>query len=132
MSKTQNAALPHEPAAQERQILPMEFDVRIHSIRPNGSCRATASVDINGGFAVRGVKVMESSKGLFVSMPGYKAGNGEYKDICFPCTKETRQQFSDAVLNAYQQTLTMGMRQTQQAAPDPTLRQAQPTQELSL
>lgn len=132
MSKTQKAALTNEPAAQERQILPMEFDVRIHSIRPNGVCRATASVDINGGFAIRGIKVMEGSKGLFISMPSYKAGNGEYKDICFPCTKEASQQFSDAVMNAYQQTLTMGMRQTQQAAPDPTLRQAQPTQKLSM
>ena len=30
---------------------------------------------------------------------------GNYHDICFPCTKEARQQFNDAVLNAYEQSL---------------------------
>ena len=51
---------------------------------------------------------MEGSKGLFVSMPSYKAGNGEYKDICFPCTKEARIEFDKAVIGAYQQVLTQG------------------------
>jgi stage V sporulation protein G len=60
-----------------------KYDVKIHSIRPAGSCKATASVNIYGVFAVRGIKIMEGSKGLFISMPSYKAGNGEYKDICF-------------------------------------------------
>ena len=84
-----------------------KYDVKIHSIRPEGSCKATASVNVYGDFAVRGIKVMEGSKGLFVSMPSYKAGN-EYKDICFPCTKEAKAEFDKAVLGAYQQALTQG------------------------
>ena len=95
---------------QAVQTKPLDFDVRIHSIKPNESIKGTASVNINGAFAIRGVKIIEGSNGLFVSMPSYKAGNGEYKDICFPCTKEARQQFNDAVLNAYEQSL----RQAQQ------------------
>ena len=39
-------------------------------------------------------------------MPSYKAGNGEYKDICFPCTKESKAEFDKAAIGAYQQTLT--------------------------
>ena len=70
--------------------------------------KATASVNIYGVFAVRGIKIMEGSKGLFISMPSYKAGNGEYKDICFPCTKESKAEFDKAVIGAYQQTLTQG------------------------
>ena len=66
---------------------------------------------------------MESSKGLFVSMPSYRAGNGEYKDICFPVTKEARQEFDNAVLDAYQQALTQSQ-QVGRTAPDPTVRQA--------
>lgn len=89
-AKTQRAA-PAAAQPQEAQTLPMHYDARIHSIRPEGTCRAIASVNINGCFAIRGVKVMESTeKGLFISMPSYRAGNGEYKDICFPCTKEAR------------------------------------------
>ncbi|HPE16850.1 MAG TPA: SpoVG family protein [Oscillospiraceae bacterium] len=85
-----------------------KYDVKIHSIHPEGTLRATASVNIYGDFAVRGVKVMEGSKGLFISMPSYKAGNGEYRDICFPCTKEAKAEFDSAVISAYQQTLAQG------------------------
>lgn len=92
---------------------PSQFDVRIHSIRPEGSIRATASVNINGDFAVRNVKVVEGSKGLFVSTPQYKAGNGEYKDICFPVTKEARERFNAAVLGAYEQALTQNQSKAQ-------------------
>ena len=113
-----------EVSQQDTPVLPMQYDVRIHSIQFDGPCRATASLNINGCFAVRGVKVMESSRGLFVSMPSYKAGNGEYKDICFPCTKDARVEFDSAVLNAYQQALTQAVSQSLQA-PDPTAQQTQ-------
>ena len=110
---------------QAVQTKPLDFDVRIHSIKPNESIKGTASVNINGAFAIRGVKIIEGSNGLFVSMPSYKAGNGEYKDICFPCTKDARMEFDDAVLSAYQQALTQAMSQPRQSAPDPTAQQAQ-------
>lgn len=82
----------------------MQVDVMIHSLHASGSVLADASVNLNGCFAIRGVKVVEGSSGPFVSMPGYK-GKGGYKDVCFPCTKEFRQQFHQAVLDAYHQTL---------------------------
>jgi len=103
-----------------------KYDVKIHSIRPEGSCKATASVNVYGDFAVRGIKIMEGSKGLFVSMPSYKAGN-EYKDICFPCTKEAKAEFDKAVIGAYQQALTQGQAAAQkQESPEPQQAQNQP------
>ena len=113
-----------QPAVRQdsHAVYPTHYSVKIHSLRPEGSCRATASVNINGCFAVRGIKVMDSSKGLFVSMPSYRAGNGEYKDICFPCTKEARAEFDSAVLDAYQQALVQAQAPNQRGleAPDPT------------
>ena len=91
-----------------------KYDVKIHSIHPEGTLRANASVNIYGDFAVRGVKVMEGTNGLFVSMPSYKAGNGEYKDICLPCTKEAKAEFDNAVISAYQQALAQGQAKTNQ------------------
>ncbi|MFR2963486.1 MAG: septation protein SpoVG family protein [Oscillospiraceae bacterium] len=44
-------------------------------------------MDINGVFAIRGVKVIRGEKGPFVAMPQYKDSHGDYRDICFPCTK---------------------------------------------
>ena len=127
-TKAQKATTQSE--SPQQQTLPMQYDVRIHSLRLDGNCRAHASVNINGCFAIRGVKVMESSKGLFVSMPSYRAGNGEYKDICFPCTKEARMEFDNAVISAYRQALSQGMSQSRQSAPDPTA--PQQAQEMGL
>ena len=98
---------------QKKAETDLRYDVKIQSIRPEGTLRATATVNINSAFAIRGVKLMEGSKGLFVSMPSYKAGNGEYKDICFPCTAEARKEFDSAVIGAYEQAITQGQNQVQ-------------------
>lgn len=96
----------------KQQTLPLQFEVRIHTIRPDDSIKANASVNINGAFAIRGVKVMEGINGLFVAMPSYKAGN-DYKDICFPVTAECRRQLHEAVLAAYDQAITHGLSSVQ-------------------
>ena len=117
MAKTQKTATAQPAAAvQERGYAPLQYDVKIHSLYPEGRCRASASVNLNGSFAIRGLKVMEGTNGLFVSMPSYRTGNGEYKDICFPCTKEARSQLNEAVLNAYQQSLAQNQSQGQATA----------------
>lgn len=111
MKKNENTQAAASKENTTTQPLPMKVDVKIGSIRPEGNIRAIASVNLNDCFAIRNVKVMDSSKGLFVAMPSYKAGNGEYKDICFPVTKEFRQQLNDAVINAYHQALNMNQNQ---------------------
>ena len=113
--------------SKDVKAAPPKYDVKIHAIHPEGTLRANASVNIYGDFAVRGIKVMEGTKGLFVSMPSYKAGNGEYKDICFPCTKEAKAEFDNAVISAYQQALTQGQTAAkQQKASAPAQEQGQP------
>lgn len=116
MKKTENTQTAAPESTAQTQPLPMKVDVKIGSIRPTGSIRAIASVNLNDCFAIRNVKVMDSSKGLFVAMPSYKAGNGEYKDICFPVTAAFRQQINDAVINAYHQALSMNQSQTHEQA----------------
>ena len=114
--------------APQREALPMQVDVKIHSLHASGPVLADASVNLNGCFAIRGVKVVDGSNGPFVSMPSYKGRDG-YKDICFPCTKEFRQQFHQTVLDAYQQALTQlpqrqqeGWNQGQEAPPAPDMK----------
>ena len=51
--------------AGNKENSPLQFDVRIQSIRPGESIKGTASVNINGAFAIRGVKIIEGSNGLF-------------------------------------------------------------------
>ncbi len=109
-----------QTAPKQEQQTPMQFDVRIYPVKTDGALKANASVNINGFFAVSNVRILEGSKGTFVSLPQYKGRNGEYKDICFPCTKEAKTAFDKAVLYAYEQTMAQGQIKTQaQEAPQP-------------
>ena len=98
MNETTATAL----SAQEHQ--PMEISVNIYPPRKSDPALAAASVYLNGCFVIRGIRVVEGSSGLFVSMPSRQVRNGKnigYKDTCFPCTPAFRQQFDSAVLDAY-------------------------------
>ena len=46
-------------------------------------------------------------------MPSRKV-QGEYRDVCFPCTKEFKQQFDRQVLDAYTQTQAQNMQKKQE------------------
>lgn len=124
MSKTQATPKPAQTAAE--QPLPMKIDVKIGSIRPDGNVRAYASINLNNCFAIRNVKIVDSTKGLFIAMPSYKAGNGEYKDICFPVTKEFREQLNQAVIDAYQHALVQSQAQGRQMMEQASVPEQQP------
>lgn len=129
MSKSQTAQKAAQTAAE--QPLPMKIDVKIGSIRPDGNVRAYASVNLNDCFAIRNVKIVDSTKGLFIAMPSYKAGNGEYKDICFPVTKEFREQLNQAVADAYQQALTQSQTQGRQLMEQASQPEQQPGMQMA-
>ncbi len=97
----------------------MKYDVKIHNLSTTGAIRAFASVNLNEEFAITSIKIMEGSKGIFVAMPSYKTANG-YKDVCFPITKEARENFNKAVLEAYEQTLAQIQAKGQKTTDMPT------------
>ena len=75
----------------------------------DSSVKAIASVNIGGAFAVHGIKVIDSVKGIFVSMPSNsykKDGKVEYSDICHPITAEARNELIDKVIEAYEAKLS--------------------------
>lgn len=125
MPKTKTTPAP--AVQEEKQYTPLEYDIHIYPSKVDGAQKASATVNIGGQFAIRGIKIMEGTKGLFVSMPSYRAGNGEYKDICFPCTKESKADFDQKVLSAYQQSMEQSQTAThQQDAPDQQEQSTQP------
>ena len=67
-----------------------------------GKLLGYASVNLGGVFAVNNIRIYDSAKGPFVSMPSSKGRDGQYHDICCPTTKEMRQALNAAVLGAYQ------------------------------
>lgn len=82
----------------------MKLEVRINKIiNDNSKLKAIATVCIEGQFLVTGVRIYDSSRGLFVAMPSRRTINGEYRNICFPINKEFREEISKEVKNVYYQ-----------------------------
>ena len=95
--------------------------VRVYPIdEPKGSTIAFASVAIDALAAIRGVRVVNGSKGLFVAMPQSKDSAGEYRDVAFPLTGGLRKEISAAVLDEFkaQVSLTPDQRGYENAEPD--------------
>uniref|UniRef100_A0A7C3YQM3 Septation protein spoVG n=1 Tax=Geoglobus ahangari TaxID=113653 RepID=A0A7C3YQM3_9EURY len=76
-------------------------EVRIYKSKGNGAVKAYASVSLDGEFVVKGIKILESEKGLWVSMPSRKAKDGSYQDIFHPTTREAREKIVNAILKEY-------------------------------
>lgn len=112
MPKEQQTAMSQQ---DQTTATPPKYDIRINSIMPEGAIRATASVTLYGEFAIHDITIRAASKGLFVSMPSRKSANGEYRDICFPCTREARLEFDAAILDGYRQTIAQWQASAQEA-----------------
>ena len=109
-----------------------EISVNIRPPRKNDTALAAASVCLNGCFVMRGIRIVDGSRGLFVSMPSRRirrGGKAEYKDTCFPCTPEFRQQFNSAVLDAYRQYAAQQAEQEQNGQDESTPTQDAPEPE---
>ncbi len=75
---------------------------RIHRI--DGDTKLKAFVDITvGDFIIKGFRVLQGEKGLFVGMPQEKSKDGKWYNTFYPRTKETRQNLNELVLSAYQE-----------------------------
>ena len=98
------------PAKEKKKKNP-SIQVRIDRLNDyeGSSVKAFASANIGGAFAIHGIRVVDSQKGLFVSMPqnSYKDGNGntKYSDIFHAITAEARNELNEKVTEAYEQAL---------------------------
>lgn len=89
----------------------MDYKASVTIIDKPGNLKGLASVSVGEGFAVTGIRILEGENGLFVSMPSRKTEGG-YKDICFPTTKESREELHNAVMEAYEYKLEHREEQT--------------------
>lgn len=99
----------------------LALDVRVNPTPNSEKVKAYASVNIGGAFAIKNIRIIEGNKGLFVAMPSVKNHKGEYDDIFFPITKESRKAFNDAVLTAYEQSLQMAESHEQEQKTEPEM-----------
>ena len=85
----------------------MKIQAKIDRVLQSGKLKAIASVSLDGMFVVKGLKVMDGRKGLFVSMPqevfSGNDGKKQYSNLFFPVTNGANEELQTAVLDAYRQ-----------------------------
>ena len=80
---------------------------RVKIFEGKGHILANMNITIDDCLAVNGIKVIEGTKGRFISFPqtSYKDkdGNTQYRDIVFPCTKEARAALDRVLMKKYEE-----------------------------
>lgn len=67
-----------------------------------GHVKAYAQIVLNDQIIIRGLRVMESDFGLFVSYPVDPFfGGDEFRSVCFPITRQLREHIENVVLEKY-------------------------------
>lgn len=95
--------------APEAMVIPITR-VQLNMVAGNGPTRAVGSVTLGEAFVVHGIRVVQSSNGLFVAMPQRKDGE-QFRDVAHPITAEFRARLGSAVLEEYQKVKDRGDRE---------------------
>ncbi len=83
----------------------MKYSIKVNEVK-NGpeNIRGIASVTLGDSFKLGNITIVNDPREqgkVFVSMPSYKDGQGEFKDICHPTTKEFHDELYGNVLEAF-------------------------------
>lgn len=77
-------------------------EIRI-SLRDDNKLKAFASITLDNSFVIRGLKIIEGAKGLFVAMPSRKRPDGTYQDVAHPINNETRDWMEEQIIIKYEE-----------------------------
>ena len=74
---------------------------RVYTFDGDGPLKAFADVAVNDAVLVKGFRVVDGKKGLFVGMPQERSKQGKWFDTIKPLTKTVHAQLTRTVLDAY-------------------------------
>jgi len=97
-----------------------QVDVQVKRMNPwdgEGTLKAFCDVAVAEAFLIKGVRVVEGKRGLFVSMPREQGKDGQWYDKVVPLSQEVRRQIAEVVLAAYQAGPPQEPDPTQEADP---------------
>lgn len=75
-------------------------EIEFKQINTIGKIKAIVSIVIDEMIAIKGIKIIEDSRGLFLGMPRRKE-NDKYVDIVHPIRKEGRRILENTIINEY-------------------------------
>ncbi len=105
-AKTQKAAPQTAELKNTRPTIKAQIDKMVDI--EGSKVKAYASATIGDAYAIHGIRVVESDKGLYVAMPSrsyQKDGKTEYQDTFHPISADARNDLNDSVMQAYEQKL---------------------------
>ena len=104
---------PDKDSVRDINAETINLSVRVYPLDDaKGNLVAFANVGIEDLVAINGIRVVDSEKGLFVSMPQSKDKNDEYHDIAFPVNGDLRKEINKAVLAAYDKEISVDRKQS--------------------
>ena len=74
---------------------------RVYTFEGDGPLKAFADLNINDAVLVKGFRVVDGKRGLFVGMPRQGSKSGKWFDAVKPLTKTAHAQFTRTVMDAY-------------------------------
>lgn len=76
---------------------------RIHKLANGKSLKAFADINVNDALLIKGVRVLDGKKGIFVTMPREQSTKDKkWYDTVRCLTQEVREEISGKVLQAYE------------------------------
>ncbi|HOX54037.1 MAG: SpoVG family protein [Candidatus Omnitrophica bacterium] len=74
---------------------------RMYKLETDGPVKAFADILVNDELLIKGLRIIEGKKGLFVSMPKDQGKDKRWYDTVSLVSKEIQQEISSIVLEAY-------------------------------
>ncbi len=73
---------------------------------PDKMLKAIASITVDNIIAIHDVRLLQSAEKMFIAMPNKKLGDATYKDLVHPINAEGRKILEEAVISAYNASIT--------------------------
>ena len=83
-----------------KEDLGMEV-AKLYKLDGKGATKAFCDLSISDSFIIKGLRVIEGEKGLFVSMPREEGKDGKWYNTVIPLKREVKDEVEKLVLEAY-------------------------------
>ena len=74
---------------------------RLHKLNGTGSTKAFCDLSVLDSLIIKGLRVVEGEKGLFVSMPREEGKDGKWYNTIMALNREVKDEIERIVLEAY-------------------------------
>ena len=82
-------------------------DIQVRLVE-NERLRAWATITFNGAFVIKGIRVIQGNRRLFVAMPSKQQKDGKYQDIAHPITPDFRDFLEQCILDVHHEIEAAG------------------------